>query len=532
MKEHWTKFLDGIKSFWGKLSKRAKILLATAAGVVLLAAVAITVFLNSSKTGAVELYPKMDEAETQEVYALLSSMDGVTPSLNSQGKLLVPAEQKNSIMIQLAEKGYPKSALPYDLFFSHNSFTMTEQDKKATLLFQLQDRLQATIMSIEGVDSCSITINAPDDKGYVWDTQKEESSASATVRMKEGVELSPERVTGIRNLIAFSVPKLEAANVRVIDGATGVDMEDDSTADGSGVNFKRLELQREQEKIIANKIKMLLAPIYGADSVTAVATVKMNFDQVREETTEIIPQDNGEGVKTHLDESYSLSGRVAVGDIVGEENNTDTPGYANIVTQDGAGEVSDYQRSIDWESSKRTTQTEATQGVIEEVSASVVIMLPQENYDTQEQERMTSIISSGVNIPAEMISVEYAPMPGVQADVTPTEPEKETFIQFFLRNWILFAIGGAVLLLLLIALLIVMMIRRKAKKKVIAAQEQAEDLVRNAQAEIDEHKRALAEAAQANSTKENAITNEVRDFAKQNPEITASLIRSMLKEDE
>ena len=50
--------------------------------------------------------------------------------------------------------------------------------------------------------------------------------------------------------------------------------------------------------------------------------------------------------------------------------------------------------------------------------------------------------------------------------------------------------------------------------------------------EIAEHKLALQAEALANvNVKEDAIVEEVRAFAEQNPEITANLVRSLLKEE-
>ena len=49
-----------------------------------------------------------------------------------------------------------------------------------------------------------------------------------------------------------------------------------------------------------------------------------------------------------------------------------------------------------------------------------------------------------------------------------------------------------------------------------------------------EHKKMLQTEAMKNSgdsQKENAITEEIRNFAKENPEITASIIRTMLREE-
>jgi flagellar biosynthesis/type III secretory pathway M-ring protein FliF/YscJ len=73
--------------------------------------------------------------------------------------------------------------------------------------------------------------------------------------------------------------------------------------------------------------------------------------------------------------------------------------------------------------------------------------------------------------------------------------------------------------------------RRRAKKALEQEEQESDNKIRNLEEEIEQHKKQLLENAQVNS-KENAITNEIRTFANENPEITASLIRSMLKEDE
>lgn len=73
---------------------------------------------------------------------------------------------------------------------------------------------------------------------------------------------------------------------------------------------------------------------------------------------------------------------------------------------------------------------------------------------------------------------------------------------------------------------------RMAKKRKLKQQQQLEEQQESLQEEIEQRKRMLRETAEAKNNKDNAITNEIRDFAKQNPEITANLIRAWLKEDE
>jgi flagellar biosynthesis/type III secretory pathway M-ring protein FliF/YscJ len=53
------------------------------------------------------------------------------------------------------------------------------------------------------------------------------------------------------------------------------------------------------------------------------------------------------------------------------------------------------------------------------------------------------------------------------------------------------------------------------------------------ESEIERYKQELANAAKAAvNMKDDAITGEVRQFAKDNPEITANLLRNWLKETE
>ena len=86
----------------------------------------------------------------------------------------------------------------------------------------------------------------------------------------------------------------------------------------NGVDFERLEFEKQMQKDIEDNVKRLLAPIYGADGVTAVAKVKLDYDKMLTEQKELVPQDDGNGVKTHLDENYSLNGNVPAAGIVGE----------------------------------------------------------------------------------------------------------------------------------------------------------------------------------------------------------------------
>lgn len=523
MKEQLLKAWNNIRDFWKKLSKKSKILIGSLTGGVLVLAIAATVFLNVSSGQYKILYPGIDSKESAEVYATLQEMS-VSAQMNPNGEIMVPAETWDDIIFELAGKGYPKTAPAYGVFLDNTGFTTTEFEKKQALIFQLQDRIQETLSRIEGVDGMPVvTITVPEDSAYVWQESKEESTAGVLIGMRSGYSLSPERVSAIRNLVASSVPKMKPENVKVIDQKTGEEMiAEESSIQQSGVDFKRLEYEREIEKDIEAKVERLLAPRYGS-GVTAVAEVTLDYDKTKLESRALDPEDDGLGVETHFEEKYTLNGNVPAQGIVGEENNTDVPQYPSQINNEGT-DTTNYQRSIDYDIGYSLTQVEKGQAVIKD--ASIAVVVNDSDFTTERQDILIDLIAKGVNIDKNKISVtnlDFTEAPAKPVDTQPDEPE--------INPVILFAICGGVLLLLIIILTVVLLFRRKAKQKKEQEQE-SETVIRDLQQEIEQHRRELMESAQANNSKENAITNEIREFAKENPEITASLIRSMLKEDE
>lgn len=541
MKFDFKAILEKIKEFWAKLTKKTKILVCSIGGGVLVLLVILTIILNTRENPYRVLFPGMSNEEATQVYATLQEMD-VQPQIDNRGQILVPSEQWDSLVFQLNGKGYPKSTLSYDTFSSSSGFTSTEFEKRTTLIFQAQDRMQQTLLRQVGIEDAVVSFTVPETSNYIWDQANQDvSRAGVTVRMKPGYELTPERVTAIKHLAATSVPNLEPDDVVVVDGDTGLEMPgvDDPSSAGY-YSVQRLEYERLIAEQLENNVKRLLSARYGNDGVTAVATVELNYEKMMSEQKLYQPaQDGGNsGVINHFQEDYSLDGTVAIGGIVGEENNTDTPPiYPN---EDGTGDASttDYHKEINYDVSYILTQMERGEPILERATIAVIVNDP--DFDLDVEETLISLISRATNITSDNISVTNLNFT-VPAGPTPGD---DTGFSLSRQQIILLIIVGGALLLLIIILIVVLSILRKRKKKkqqeeeeaAAAAAELAQSAVQTQEEierEIEEHKRMLQNEALANSNqKENAITQEIREFAKENPEITAALLRSMLKEEE
>ena len=116
MKEKVKTAVDGNGTV-GRLlgSKKKK---AAAAGILaaVIIALAAAILLNTNKDGEyVVLFPGISREENNEILAVLNGR-GVGAKRNAEGEVTVPENQVGDIMLDMSELGYPKTALPFDIF--------------------------------------------------------------------------------------------------------------------------------------------------------------------------------------------------------------------------------------------------------------------------------------------------------------------------------------------------------------------------------------------------------------------------------
>ena len=189
--------------------------------------------------------------------------------------------------------------------------------------------------------------------------------------------------------------------------------------------------------------------------------------------------------------------------------------------------MTDYSRNIDYDVSYVLTQLEKGEPILK--SASVAVIVDSPTFNNEEEETLIGLISKAVNITTDNIRVTNLNFGG-QEEISP--PTLGNGLSQ--RQLILIALC-AVFFVLLILLVIILLVRRARKRKQREEEElEAAEIQRQQELdrEIEEHKRMLqSEAMASTNPKEDAITEEVREFASENPEITAALLRSLLREE-
>ncbi len=281
-----------------------------------------------------------------------------------------------------------------------------------------------------------------------------------------------------------------------------------------------------------------MRPIYP-EGVTAVATVKLNFDKLITETKQYQALEGGDGggVRRHYEEGWTRTGTDAVGGLVGEENNTDVPQYP-FDNDDGPTTTSDYNQIIDYDNSYILTQMETNPSLS---AATISVVVPDSAFTNQKQDTLERLVANGLNLDDDDVMVTNIALGG-QGDEPlepdePTEPSGGFFARLTQRQRLILLIAAGLLLLLIIIIILIVLLSGRKKRKADAEQRAMEQAALAQRAEMDraieEHKKKIQDEAMATVRKpeENAIAEEVRNFAEENPEVTASLIRAMMREE-
>jgi len=533
MKENITKYKDKVKGITDTVGKnkviksvfdkyksqepkKQKLIMFGSIGVLIFSIVVAIVF-NMSGNSYKVLYQNTQPEENKELLASLQEKE-VPVKTNAQGEIMVQKKDYDKLLLDLAQEGHPKTAPAYGIFKDNSGFTTTEFEKKQYLIFNLQDQIKKTLEGLDGVDKATVQIVVPNDTAYVLDTEETVSTASVTITMRPGFKLLPEKVTSVRNLVAYSVPKMSPKSVAVVDATTGVTMTSDDSQIGTG--FDRLGFQTEIERQINEKVMNVLSMAYDPTAIRVSSTAVFDYDKMTTEEVEYIPGENGEGVKEHFEETIDGNGGPGAGGVVGEVNNTDgIPTYPNTEN----GQNGNYQQKADYLVSHIKKQIEKDQAVLKDASVSVTVKGGE--ITEEEQETLINTIAKAVNINPEGISIARL---GGPTPLTLGQQMKE-----------LVTLPNILLFLLLIALLvgIVLVIKKIKKGKLVEAEEFSEvdvrqDLSLKLKQELEEEKRKIIENAEANKPIQSAVTEDVRGFVKDNPDISAQLIRTWLNEED
>ena len=509
--------LGQFKEFAGNLSSKTKKIIIAVAAVLVVAAIVIALILNNRPYAV--LFSGLGEQEAQQITAKLQE-EQIAFRYEGDSTIMVPENVVDQTKATLVQQGYPKSGFTYDTFKDNAGLMTTDSDKNTYRLYELQDRIGATIKLFDGVKDANVTIALGEDNRYVLNDSETKSSAAVTVVMADGGSPSAKQVEGIQRLVSKAVPNMTMEEVGVIDGnGVTVSETENKTANSSDAE----EIAAVVEGQIEKKILKVLGPIYGDDNVSVAVRAQINMERLIRETTtyntpEKIDDEDKTGIISHEDVYNERSGTGSTaGGVVGTETNADTAEYNT--EGDGAGATaSSESRSTDYLVNQIKEQGEVDSGALDDLSVSVVVN--GNGFGSLREAQLRSLVGNAAGIArgeqADKITLASAPFDGRIDD-----EDTETASTSLLESIPLWAIIAAVsLLLILTGIIVVLIIRRRRAEE----EEEEEELLEEEVEHIDLNQ----ELQQIQNDRGMELKRSIREFAEQNAEISAQLLKNWL----
>ena len=545
---------EKLNAFWKKTkegTRKVSIKVYIIAAVVLVVtAAAIAYFLNSRPYAT--LVTDISPTEASTVLNLLGEWGMTDYKVENNDTILVPESQVEALKVRLLMENVSMTGHYYSSYFDNISSISTEAERNNAMLIDTAEHLRATIRNMENVREAEVIINPGEDQSYILaQNRKINASASVQVTMKPGTKLTTTQASAIQNLVKNAIAGLEIDNISLTDTIGNSYSGGELGADTDATALK-LQLEEETSNRIRTQVVNSLKDMYGEDNFSVAVNCVVEVGNVTEDQTLYwLPEyaENGETggrgiIGSRLWQwSYVRNGEENAGGPVGTQTNsvlpdTDFPEYVeNIPPLDGTEDEASASGQTDYQTNTSQKHIIRTAGYLTDCSIAVTINSDVAGNVDVETIRQHTARAAGIVGPideetgqeylADKISVLAQPF--YRAPIVPPTP---VLIFGFLEPWILIAAGAGLLLFIIILTTIILLVRRRRKRKL--AEEEAENEGSDidallAAAGLNQAAPAGADVMTMQSERSMELRKDIRQFASDNPEIAAQMIRSWLR---
>lgn len=347
MKDTIKQYLNKIKDYWLGLTKKQRWIYIGSL-IFLIAAASLISFL-STRTTFVPLYSNLSVSETGTIKQSLDSK-GVKYEIADGGTTIkVPDNVVDSLKVELAAQGLPKTgSIDYSFFSQNAGLGTTDNEFNVIKLDAMQTELTNLIKGIDGVQDAKVMINLPD-KGIFVNDKSQSASASIVLQTKPGYQFSDAQIKGLYQLVSKSVPNLPTDNIVIMNQYFEYyDLNNEKNSSDASTFETQNNIKKEIERDIQRQVQTMLGTLMGQDKVVVSVSADIDFTQEKDTENLVTPVDktNMKGIAIsaeNIKETYTGKGNPA-GGTAQTGTTTDTTGSSYV---SGYGSNGDYQKTDD-----------------------------------------------------------------------------------------------------------------------------------------------------------------------------------------
>jgi len=317
-----------VSDFMGQPAVQRAIPAIIALVILIVSLVIYSVFTASSQR---PLYENLSEEDRAAVYSALEEA-GIEAKLSNNGAITVADDDYHKAKMMLASQGLPQGSATggFEMIRGEQSLGTSQFMEQMRYRLAIEEELAASIATINSIKKARVHLAIP--KQSVFIREREKPKASVVVWPHGGRVVSDSQVQAIINMVASSVPFMDAESVSVVDRFGNL-LHSSSNSPEMKMSNEKMRYRRSLEEMYRSRIVALLTPFMGQENIHVEVNAEVDFTSV-ESMSESFP---GQSVKRSEQLSERRNkGKDAIG-IPGAMSN-DAPPEAELMAADSAGQ--------------------------------------------------------------------------------------------------------------------------------------------------------------------------------------------------
>ena len=272
MNEHLKLIIDDIKALWQKLDINQKF--SIAALLVAMLVVGVFFIFKATEPNWTVLYSDLTKEDLASITESFKKSGYAYKISDDKKAILVRNQDKEDLKMYVAENDLIHDTSGGFELLDELQLGSTDFKNKLTKQRIFQGELTRSIEKINGVAKARVQLAEPERS--IFSDEDEEPSASVVLILNPGVKLKASQILAIKNLVAYSVPRLTNDRVFITDQFGNV-LSEDVSKNSTDMQSYRTNFEKEASK----KIKDTLETIMGKDNVSVQVSTVMDFNQTR-----------------------------------------------------------------------------------------------------------------------------------------------------------------------------------------------------------------------------------------------------------
>lgn len=275
---------NDVKKLWNGLDDGQKLGMLA---LIVLTIIAATFFLSKAmEPDWVVLYSDLNEVNALTIVENMKK-NGYQYKLSEDKKsVLVPSNVRDEMRVFVAENDLIKNGDAGFELLDDMQLGSTDFKNKLTRQRIFQGEITRSIEKIQGIRYAKVQIAEPERS--IFEDTDEKPSASVMLVLEPGYKLKSSQVKAVKNLVAYSIPRMTPDQVFITDQNGNV-LSDETSKNSTDMESFKSNL----EKQTAKKVTDVLEKIVGKGNVSVQVNADIDFNSAKSTIESYIPVEEG-----------------------------------------------------------------------------------------------------------------------------------------------------------------------------------------------------------------------------------------------